>query len=210
MRIQIHAGHGGKAPLEDVPPPLARLSPGGELVLVELQGSLEMDGMDPQGGQTIGTLRFPPGQEDKPILQVSHHRLEGKLVKLTRPLAVLEKKVAPVDEDDLECVPDDVHSPPSSPPVHGAEPPSPTQERKRARMDAPETPVKRAPMPSSSPMPERAVHYSDGHYDFSSPQGGLGSQRAKPSTVTSYHVVTIVRHKLLFSKRPEPIVRLDG
>jgi len=47
-----------------VPPPLVRLSPSGELVLVEMQGTLEMDGGDPHGGVTIGTLALPPGRED--------------------------------------------------------------------------------------------------------------------------------------------------
>lgn len=65
MRIQIHAGQGPRR-ADDCPPPpppLARLTPNGELVLVELQGSLEMDGVDPEGGQTIGVLRFPEGRE---------------------------------------------------------------------------------------------------------------------------------------------------
>lgn len=63
MRIQIHAGQGPRPSADNLPPPLARLSPSGELVLVELQGSLEMDGLDEAGGQTIGVLRFPQGRE---------------------------------------------------------------------------------------------------------------------------------------------------
>ena len=55
-------------------------------------------------------------------------------------------------------------------------------------------------------MPEKPPRFSDGHLDFSSPQG---ARIKKPSTVTSYHVVTIVRQKILFSKRPEPIVQLN-
>ncbi|KAI3625529.1 hypothetical protein CBS9595_000890 [Malassezia furfur] len=214
MRIQIHAGQGPR-PADDCPlppPPLARLSPNGELVLVELQGSLEMDGVDPEGGQTIGVLRFPEGREvrampltqDKPILQISHHLLEGKIVSLPRPIAVLEKRVTPADqvESDIESDDDAGVSPPASP-----APASPSQLAKRARMEPPETPTKPREVLSSSPMPERAPRYSDGHLDFSSPQPGRGK---KPSTVTSYHVVTLVRQKVLFAKRPEPIVQLNS
>ncbi|WFC94338.1 hypothetical protein MBRA1_000968 [Malassezia brasiliensis] len=187
MRIQIHAGQGPR-PADDCPPPpppLARLSPNGELVLVELQGSLEMDGVDPEGGQTIGVLRFPEGREDKPVLQISHHLLEGKIVTLPRPIAVLEKRVtqAGQDESDIESDDDAGISPPTSP-----APASPSQLAKRARIEPPSTPTKPRDALSSSPMPERAPRYSDGHLDFSSPQPGHGK---KPSTVTSYHVVTL-------------------
>lgn len=68
MRIEIVPGAaltGPRAGAAGVAayPTLAKLSPSGELVLIELQGSLEMDGVSDGGGQTIGTLHFPPGRE---------------------------------------------------------------------------------------------------------------------------------------------------
>ena len=57
---------------------------------------------------------------------------------------------------------------------------------------------------TSSPMPERAPRFSDGAFDFSSP----GAEQ-RLETSTSYDIVAVVRHKLLFSQRPEPVVRLD-
>ncbi|PWN20608.1 hypothetical protein BCV69DRAFT_282821 [Microstroma glucosiphilum] len=88
------------------PKPLLALCPNGELVLIELQGSLEMEGLDSDlssasasaegsasgGGQVVGEFSWGEGKEDKPTLLLSHHRLEGKLITLGRPLAVLEKR----------------------------------------------------------------------------------------------------------------------
>ena len=58
-------------------------------------------------------------------------------------------------------------------------------------------------------MPECTASWSDGYADFSSPNSQ--ARQAKPlSTITSYTIVTLVRHKLLFSTRPEPIVNLPA
>jgi hypothetical protein len=40
------------------PPTIVKLSPSGELVLIELQGSLEIDDAHPEGGQALGKLEF--------------------------------------------------------------------------------------------------------------------------------------------------------
>ena len=206
MRIELSVDGAQAQVGPSLPPPLARLSPSGELVLIELQGALEMEGRNPEGGQTIGKLTFPAGREDQPVLQISHHCLEGKLIKLTRPLAILEKRTRPRDET----------TPPSSPerePEAVLEPEAPsssplqTPTRKRMRGDRlPQTPMRTGL--SSSPMPERTVRLSEGHLDFSSPDSRAPAQR--PPTVTTYHVLKLVRQKLLFSKRPEPIVRLEN
>lgn len=213
MRIPIHRAtqslENGIVP--HAPAPLARLSPSGELVLVEMQGTLEMEGVDPRGGETIGTISFPKNNESKPVLQISHHRLEGSIVKLRKPLAVLEKRVRKRGEEQEVCPAslasqalDEpiLSSPPASPPG------SPTLSRKRAHQ-ALETPprTQRVP-PSSSPMPERPPSLLDGHADFSSPSAGAKNAQVLP-TSTSYSVVTLIRHKILFSSRPEPIVRLE-
>ena len=181
--------------MSHVPPPLVRLSPSGELVLVEMQGTLEMEGGDPRGGETIGTLTFPPGREEKPILQISHHGLEGTIVKLRKPLAVLQKRTAPRSRQPA--------SPPTSPTA------SPTLSRRRARETLVMPPRSSAAAPaSSSPMPARPTSLFDGYADFSSPHAGASDGMPLPTT-TSYAIVTLIRHKLLFSQRPEPIVALD-
>lgn len=229
MRIPIHYAPNTvkQEAASNYPAPLVRLSPSGELVLVELQGSLEMDGCDPRGGETIGTISFPTGREDKPVLQISHHRLEGSVVKLRRPLAVLEKRTHPRSPSSRGANHPSVtatgessawpSSPPASPP---ASPPtslpaspslSSTASRKRAAPELCVTPPRRHRHTtlSSSPMSERTAPWSDGYADFSSPNSQ--AHHTKPlSTITSYTIVTLVRHKLLFSTRPEPIVNLPA
>ncbi|KAF8896082.1 chromosome transmission fidelity protein 8 [Infundibulicybe gibba] len=71
-----------------LPPGLAQISHD-ELVLIELQGTLEVECTDPaeRDGRLIGTLCLDtPG---KPTLRIGHHLLEGKVASLPKPLAVL-------------------------------------------------------------------------------------------------------------------------
>lgn len=98
------------------PGPITTLTPGGDTVLIELQGSLEIDDV-PTDGAVLGQLTFETGREvrprphpsspsatnplprshaqEKPTLTVSHHRLEGRIVPLHRPLAVLQHLPSP-------------------------------------------------------------------------------------------------------------------
>lgn len=91
-----------------LPPQLAKFGTD-ELVLIELQGSLEVDGdsagqlvgkldleTDPVGhNTTVFILRNPHGHvfvlQKKPTLLIGHHLLEGKLQNLGKPLAVMHK-----------------------------------------------------------------------------------------------------------------------
>ncbi|KAI0820692.1 Ctf8-domain-containing protein [Trametes gibbosa] len=59
-----------------------------EVVLIEMQGLLEVDGN--KDGQLVGKLRVDPATK-KPTLLIGHHLLEGKLVNLSKPLAVLHR-----------------------------------------------------------------------------------------------------------------------
>ncbi|TFK49386.1 hypothetical protein OE88DRAFT_422511 [Heliocybe sulcata] len=71
-----------------LPRALAKLG-SSEVVLIELQGSLEVEG--DRAGQAVGTLTFPEDNNAKPTLLIGHHLLEGKLVTLQKPLAVLRR-----------------------------------------------------------------------------------------------------------------------
>ncbi|KAI0077062.1 hypothetical protein K474DRAFT_1621797 [Panus rudis PR-1116 ss-1] len=57
-----------------------------EIVLIELQGSLEVEG--DHNGQTVGKLTVDPATK-KATLFIGYHLLEGKLVNLSKPLAVM-------------------------------------------------------------------------------------------------------------------------
>ncbi|EIN09965.1 hypothetical protein PUNSTDRAFT_65900 [Punctularia strigosozonata HHB-11173 SS5] len=70
-----------------LPPRLVKLGDANsdELVLIELQGELETEGV--KDNQVVGTLKLD--ENDKPTLMIGYHLLEGKLVNLSKPLAVL-------------------------------------------------------------------------------------------------------------------------
>ncbi|KAF8628020.1 hypothetical protein AX15_004137 [Amanita polypyramis BW_CC] len=72
-----------------LPPPLAKISHD-EFVLIELQGSLNVECSDAadRNGQLVGDLKI---DENKPTLTIGHHLLEGKIVTLQKPLAILRR-----------------------------------------------------------------------------------------------------------------------
>ncbi|KAI0267769.1 Ctf8-domain-containing protein [Gloeopeniophorella convolvens] len=136
-----------------LPPALAQLG-SSELFLLELQGELEVSG--DRCGQLVGRLTVDDDGKGKPTLRVGHHLLEGKIVALPKPLAVLQRVRAP---------------------------------------------------PSSSSMPPPTI----------TPDGDVEMESADPTEVeggpelaTSYTIRTIVRKKIVFSKRPTPIVGLSA
>lgn len=184
---------------------------------------------------------------------ISHHRLEGKIVALPKPFAVLEKKrrrsvleeseqIEPQKKVDLASSPlrysrvnqqgkedDDEEGVEMLKDAEG--PASPSMARKRAKREngdalyqkTPVKALKRAPIDtSSSPMPRAPLRGSE--LDFSSPlpiskrtaASGVGETEEeqdwmyKKKTSTYFEVVCIIRNKILFTKRPEPVVRLDG
>lgn len=224
---------------------------------------------------------LPTQSQDKPTLLLSHHKLEGKLVNLTKPLAVLKKckrssqleeadLVENEDEDEDEDEGDETirprddsndlgddddeanthrqpqsHGlPPSSPPnsqdIHlemraladsssdddededgaGILQASPSLQRgkKRSPSRKQHTPTKSRrtrtnnttthspPFPSSSPGPPPPMRGSA--IDFSSPppDGETTKDTRQRRTQVSYDVICIIRKKVLFSKRPEPVV----
>jgi len=77
-----------------LPPQLANLG-NGDLVLIELQGSLEVQGS--ADTKIVGTLEIDP-KTNKPSLAIGPHLLEGKIVSLPTPLAIMTKKSPSNDE----------------------------------------------------------------------------------------------------------------
>lgn len=174
---------------------------------------------------------------------ISHHRLEGKIVALTKPFAVLQKRKRKEGEHSKASRSVDIDSSPRLPSRNGNRmhdrddedegeelPASPSMARKRARGEVGQIihqtatrGLNRASMvPSSSPMPRAPLRGSE--LDFSSPMPAKRSATFaasreqqedqdwmhKKSTSTYFEVVCIIRKKILFTKRPEPVVRLDG
>ncbi|KAH9481325.1 Chromosome transmission fidelity protein 8-like protein [Psilocybe cubensis] len=72
-----------------LPPGLVKLS-NDEIVLIELQGALEVDLSDPteRNGKLVGKLKMDEAT-NKPTLLIGHHLLEGKIAALPKPYAIL-------------------------------------------------------------------------------------------------------------------------
>ncbi|KAH9989432.1 Ctf8-domain-containing protein [Russula vinacea] len=137
-----------------LPPALARLG-SSELFLLELQGELEVSG--DKHGQLVGRLTIDDTNDGKgkPTLRIGHHLLEGKIVSLPKPLAVLQRICAPP-------------------------PPQPPQTDKGGDGDV---------------DVDVAIQHGDNKDDN--------------NVATSYAIRTLIRKKIVFSKRPTPIVGLS-
>ncbi|KAF9223794.1 hypothetical protein BS17DRAFT_733588 [Gyrodon lividus] len=75
-----------------LPPSIAKLGHD-ELFLIELQGTLDVEGSEitSKDGQLIGKLNT--ADMNKPTLMIGHHLLEGKVINLPKPLGVLHKDI---------------------------------------------------------------------------------------------------------------------
>ncbi|KAJ7158453.1 Ctf8-domain-containing protein [Mycena filopes] len=97
-----------------LPPALAQISHS-ELVLIELQGALEVECTSDRerDGRLVGRLCVDDAGK-KPTLMIGHHLLEGKVAQLPKPLAVLRRVSAPnppeadADDDAMDCHDPDV------------------------------------------------------------------------------------------------------
>ena len=59
--------------------------------IVELQGELD-PGPDEIGGEDLGVVTMEHG---RPVMVIGAHRLEGRVAKVAKPIAVLHKKAVP-------------------------------------------------------------------------------------------------------------------
>ncbi|KAF7293763.1 hypothetical protein HMN09_01171600 [Mycena chlorophos] len=98
----------GASGLHTLPPALARISHS-EVVLVELQGALEVDYVKPseRDGKLVGTLGVDDSGKTA-TLRIGHHLLEGRVTQLAKPLAVLQRVVGEQNSvDDMDVDPTD-------------------------------------------------------------------------------------------------------
>jgi len=104
MIIPINVGSSSAISGASLPPQLAQFGTD-ELVLIEMQGTLESD--NDKAGQTVGKLTIDE-KTKKSTLLIGHHLLEGKLVNLPKPLAILHRPPRPpLDEDEDEASAED-------------------------------------------------------------------------------------------------------
>ncbi|KAN0134597.1 Ctf8 domain containing protein [Lactarius tabidus] len=152
MIIPLTLPSGPSAPGNPLPPALAQLG-SSELFLLELQGDLKLSG--DKRGQLVGHLTVSDNGKGKPTLRIGYHLLEGTIVSLAKPLAVLQR----------------VRTSPS-------------------RSQIPPTPTPQPDEDEDIDIDMRCVDDGD----------------ATEATSTSYTIRSIVRKKIVFSKRPTPIV----
>ncbi|GLB40237.1 putative ctf8 [Lyophyllum shimeji] len=140
-----------------LPPGLAKISDD-EVVLIELQGSLDVEcnQISERNGKFVGKLKVD-ASTNKPTLLIGHHLLEGKIASLSRPLAVLLRS--------------------------GAASTTPAASTARTDIDGDGDDVEMM--------------------DF--------DQRTLESgKTTEWDMVAIVKRKIVFAKRPMPVVNLNG
>jgi len=248
---------------------------------------------------SLPPLPLPLPFQDKPTLLISHHRLEGRIVNLVKPLAVLEKRrrdepkeeldqklrdeedkafrigSSPIgmrnlngrktrvsrnlgeddDDDDEEEEEDEgshstsalrkgfnLNSIPNESPSMAKRPKTSIEKGKGKAEEGMEleTPSKsrlQRMQEDSSPMPlpakcgealdfsspqsaRRPSHRNRNHSNLGAETGnedgmedeaeGIRDERSLKPTSTSYDMICIIRKKILFDKRPEPVVRLEG
>ncbi|KAI9463225.1 Ctf8-domain-containing protein [Lactarius psammicola] len=88
MIVPLTLPSGPSASARTLPPALAQLG-SSELFLLELQGDLEVSG--DKRGQLVGHLTIDDSGKGKPTLRIGYHLLEGTIVSLAKPLAVLQR-----------------------------------------------------------------------------------------------------------------------
>ncbi len=114
----------------------------------------------------------------KPTLRIGHHLLEGKIVNLPKPLAILQRT----------CV-----VPPPSPPP----PPPPSTDSYKNTLDE-----------NGDIDGDVDMRHSD---NCETKDGNNKSTPAAAAAIAmSYAIHTLVRKKIIFSKRPTPIVGLSA
>ncbi|KAH9052977.1 Ctf8-domain-containing protein [Lactarius deliciosus] len=153
MIVPLTLSSGPSAGARTLPPALAQLG-SSELCLLELQGDLEVSG--DKRGQLVGHLTIDDSGKGKPTLRIGYHLLEGTIVSLAKPLAVLQRMPTPSRSQIL--------------------PP---------------------------PQPDEDISMDNGGEELGAP--GTTSTAAAVAA-TSYTIRTLVRKKIVFSKRPTPIV----
>ncbi|KAK4690656.1 chromosome transmission fidelity protein 8, partial [Phenoliferia sp. Uapishka_3] len=153
------------------PAPLAFID--NEPFLIELQGSLELpggqvtQGID-MGGTIVGKLDTT--DPNKPILIIAHHRLEGKLVTLTEPYALL--RTTPATD--------------------------PSTEQTQPRITSPHElgeDGSRETTPTAETTPTILATEEESNTDALQPR---------------IDILALIRRKIVFSKRPEPILELSS
>ncbi|KAG0354087.1 hypothetical protein BC939DRAFT_451659 [Gamsiella multidivaricata] len=174
-----------------------------ETLLLEFQGAVEMDGAS-WAGNPLGQLSILEGGVKAQVV-IGNHRLEGKVMKLDKPLLLIQKQQKPKDAIDHETAPAGLASK-----DNGKEPYREPDNDFRDR---------RSPF-SSMPPSSPPGHDDDDDTMTSTTLGNVtgtdtGIAQSGPMTppgsedVIQYNTVAIIRQKVLFNIMPVPIIHTE-
>ncbi|KAG0003497.1 hypothetical protein BGZ79_000772 [Entomortierella chlamydospora] len=172
-------------------------------ILLEFQGIIEMDGAT-WAGNALGQLSVLDGGV-KAQLVIGNHRLEGKVVKLDKPLLLIQKQKKPRDNNDQ----DKVHDRSSN-------------DKGKSRKDHDD----RSPFTSMPPASPTKIDDDDDTMasttwgdDPTNPSSAAdGNVAAVPKDpldplnireTVQYDTVAIIRQKILFNTMPVPIIHSE-
>ncbi|KIY62404.1 hypothetical protein CYLTODRAFT_426951 [Cylindrobasidium torrendii FP15055 ss-10] len=174
--ITFNAPNPGESSL---PPALAKVS-ASQVMLVELQGTLEVESTfeGERDGKLVGILSVDEALK-RPTLRIGNHHLEGKIVSLVKPLAVLHKTTSPINTDFASS--SYTHKP-----------------RSKSTLREETNPIENEKNAAEEPMDEDEEGDENAKADLDEDMDGQARE-------TTWEAVAIVKRKIVFSKRPMPI-----
>ncbi|GAA5974301.1 hypothetical protein JCM11641_006723 [Rhodosporidiobolus odoratus] len=178
--------------------------------LLELQGKLELPpneieqaqrenaGRGEMEGVRVGKVdlsdpvrsRSPPCEHKKPILRIAHHRLEGKLETLLTPYALLRTTRVPASSSSFSAS----SSSASERPAPGT---TIDEDGSEVAQDDPSLPSAKRPK-------------LDPSLDSSSSRPSPDTTPPTSPPTTEIRIISLIRHKLVFSRRPEPLIEVSS
>ncbi|KAF9573108.1 hypothetical protein EC968_008957 [Mortierella alpina] len=196
--ISIPATVSGRTPTSTI----AKCLDTNSMMMLEFQGAIEMDGQS-WAGNTLGQLSILDGGV-KAQLVIGNHRLDGKVVKLAKPLLLIQKQQKPTDNiaHDLDSVA--------------------SSKGKGKSKDNTDTEDQHRRSSFSSIPPPSPPRHDDDDTMTSMPGGEYESGAVKaderdldplaPSNIkdtVQYDTVAVIRQRILFNTMPVPIIHTE-
>ncbi|KAJ2924645.1 hypothetical protein H1R20_g12443, partial [Candolleomyces eurysporus] len=166
-----------------LPPTLAKISHD-EIVLIELQGALDVGDAHPseRNGKFVGKLSIDDGLK-KPTLLIGHHLLEGKIAPIPKPLAIM-------------------HRTKSTNPLSS---PSLSKKKKKKKHKSANSDL--GAMDVDGDEKEEEEEEEEGtEEDMMEGQENTSASETEGQT-SQWTIVGLVKKKIIFSKRPMPIIK---
>ncbi|KAF9098408.1 hypothetical protein BGX29_007628 [Mortierella sp. GBA35] len=181
--------------------------------MLEFQGMIEMDGPT-WAGNPLGQLSILDGGV-KAQLVIGNHRLDGKVIKLDKPLLLIQKQQKPKDDQDTTAV--------------AGQTGATSGKRKSKDHDMDEDSISQSQahdrrtsfssIPPSSPLrhhdDDDTMHSTTDIHDHptGTDSGRTGSaDPLAPSNIretVQYDTVAVIRQKILFNTMPVPIIHQE-